>query len=122
MGIFSLAFYDEKNGIVVGGDYMNPTVKVKNAAITKDGGLTWTLIAESVQPNGYRSCVAYLPNTSGRKLLAVGITGTDISFNSGHTWANIDTVGYHSIGFASSDAYGWAVGADGRIAKLIDNQ
>jgi len=122
MGIFSLAFYDEKNGIVVGGDYINPTVKVKNAAITKDGGLTWTLIAESVQPNGYRSCVAYLPNTSGRKLLAVGITGTDISFNSGHTWANIDTVGYHSIGFASSDAYGWAVGADGRIAKLIDNQ
>jgi len=122
MGIFSLAFFDEKNGIVVGGDYKNPAGKARNAAITKDGGITWTLIDEGVQPYGYRSCVAYVPNTSGRKLLAVGITGTDVSFDSGHTWANIDTVGYHSIGFPSFDAVGWAVGTEGRVAKLIDNQ
>ena len=120
MGIFSLTFFDEKNGIVVGGDYRNPNEKARNAAITEDGGITWTLVDEGVQPYGYRSCVAYLPNTTGRKLLAVGITGTDVSFDSGHTWANIDTVGYHSIGFASSEAAGWAVGAEGRIAKLTN--
>lgn len=120
MGIFSLAFYDEKTGIAVGGDYRNPTEKARNAAITKDGGITWTLVDDGVQPHGYRSCVAYVPNTSGKKLLAVGITGTDVSFDSGYSWMNIDTVGYHSIGFADTEAAGWAVGADGRIAKLVD--
>ncbi|UCE08879.1 MAG: hypothetical protein JSW07_21380 [bacterium] len=120
MGIFSLAFSDEKNGIAVGGDYRNPTGKARNTAITEDGGITWNLIDEGVQPNGYRSCVAYLTNTSGKTLLAVGTTGTDISFDSGFSWVNIGSVGYHSIGFASSDAAGWAVGSEGRIAKLID--
>ena len=119
MGIFSLAFYDEKNGIAVGGDYRNPADRGKNAAITTDGGSTWELITDGVQPDGYRSCVAYLPGTSGKSLLAVGTTGSDVSFDSGNSWAPVDTVGYNTISFAANRAIGWAVGSDGRIARVV---
>lgn len=122
MGIFSLAFYDEKNGIIVGGDYRNPADKTRNAAITRDCGITWTLTDEDARPYGYRSCVAYVPGTAGTTLLAVGTTGADISFDSGWSWTKVDSVGYHSIGFAASKATGWTVGSEGRVAKLIGSQ
>ena len=41
-GIFSIAFSDAQHGIVVGGDYKAETVAGNNAAITTDGGATWT--------------------------------------------------------------------------------
>ncbi|MBD0326616.1 MAG: hypothetical protein ICV68_09300, partial [Pyrinomonadaceae bacterium] len=62
-GIFSIAFKDSKNGIIVGGDYEKEADSSGNAAITKDGGRTWELITNS-RPAGYRSCVVYVPGTN----------------------------------------------------------
>ena len=39
-GIYSIDFTDEKNGIVIGGDYSKPEENKGNKAITKDGGKT----------------------------------------------------------------------------------
>lgn len=118
-GIFSIAFRDAKHGVVVGGDYTKEGESKNNAAITKDGGRTWTTINTS-QPNGYRSLVAYVPGAPASTLLlvAVGPSGSDYSTDDGGSWRSMSAEGFHTASFASGA--GWAAGEDGRIAKYIN--
>jgi photosystem II stability/assembly factor-like uncharacterized protein len=117
-GIFSIAFADARRGVAVGGDYQAPTDTTANVALTDDGGATWRLATGRAM--GYRSGVAYLPESGGRVLIAVGTSGSDYSADGGETWTGIDTVGFNTVAFArGSPAVGWAVGAGGRIAKWI---
>jgi photosystem II stability/assembly factor-like uncharacterized protein len=113
-GIFSVAFADADNGVVVGGDYTKPKGLSANAAITDDGGRTWRRPTGAL-PQGYMSAAAYVPGTGGRAIVAVGLGGTAVSNDRGESWRMVDTVGYNSVTFASRDA-GWAVGPRGRIA------
>jgi photosystem II stability/assembly factor-like uncharacterized protein len=116
-GIFSLTFVDALQGIAVGGDYRDPESREANAALTVDGGRTWT----PVQPNpplGFRSCVAYVPGTKGRTLVSVGTSGSDVSFNGGKSWTALGEEGFHVVAFSPSGETAWAAGSDGRIAKL----
>ncbi|MFK7907248.1 MAG: WD40/YVTN/BNR-like repeat-containing protein [Chitinophagales bacterium] len=112
-GIFSMAMSDAQNGVVVGGAYMDSTNKVRNCAITQDGGKNWELIATQ-QPNGYRSCVA--SHATEQLLIAVGRTGSDISEDKGKSWTSIGQEGYYSCGIAAKTA--WAVGRSGKMAKM----
>lgn len=114
-GIFSIAFTDAGHGVVVGGDYQKPKAPLDNVALTTDGGRTWKL-ANGPLPQGYMSAVAYVPNTRGQSLVAVGLAGTARSSDGGQRWAMVDTVAYNSVAFASRDE-GWAAGPRGRIAK-----
>lgn len=59
-GIFSIAFKDTMNGVIVGGDYLQPNDTIDNCFFTKDGGHTW--IRPGRAPEGYRSCVEYCSN------------------------------------------------------------
>ena len=52
-------------------------------------------------------------------LVAVGESGSDFFIDAGKTWTHIDTVGYHSISFASIDVSGLAVGSESLIAKFV---
>lgn len=115
-GIFALAFRDAQNGVAVGGDYQKPEQRTGNCAVTDDGGRTWRLV-ERHPPSGYRSCVAYVPRAPTPTLVAVGVSGSDMSTDDGRTWQSIGTTGYHSVSFAPNGA-GWAVGAHGRVAKF----
>lgn len=112
-GIFSIAFSNAKHGIVAGGDYKNMAEGKANAARTTDGGVTWKLPAAG--PDGFRSCVAFVPRTT--KLVAVGQTRCEFSTDDGAIWNALGKEGYHSISFSPSRT-GWAVGADGRIARI----
>ena len=114
-GIFSLAFTDVRRGIAVGGDYQRAKLPTQNVALTDDGGVTWRLAAGPL-PQGYMSAVAYIPNTGGRSLVAVGLAGTALSTDGGERWLMVDSVAYNSVAFATRDD-GWAVGPRGRIAK-----
>ena len=67
-GIFSISFWNELNGIVVGGDYQDPDNRQANAALTTDGGLTWKSVFGS-PPLGFRSAVAYVPHTDPPMLI-----------------------------------------------------
>ncbi len=116
-GIFSVAFLDSKNGVIVGGDYQDPDGTKGNAAYTTDSGRTW-LPADTSPPSGFRSCVAHLPGTTSA-LLAVGSNGSDLSVDLGKTWTRLDTTGYHVVSFPETGDTGWAAGAQGRIAKII---
>jgi photosystem II stability/assembly factor-like uncharacterized protein len=111
-GIFSLAFSDPKHGIAVGGDYMKPAESEHNVAVTSDGGRSWVEAAGS-RPSGYRSAIAFVPDK--RMWVAVGPTGSDISFDGGTTWRLFDTGAFNAISFVSSKS-GWAVGPTGRVA------
>jgi photosystem II stability/assembly factor-like uncharacterized protein len=110
-GIFSLAFRDGKNGLIVGGDYRKPNDTVATAARTTDGGKIWKLID---QPFGYRSGVAWAKD----RWIAVGTSGSDMSLDDGTTWRPLDQHNYNSVAFTASGD-GWAVGPRGRIARFV---
>ena len=115
-GIYSVAFRDAKRGVIVGGDYTQPELAGANAAYTKDGGKTWTM-SES-PPGGYRSGVVFLPGRMN-DLIAVGRAGCSYSTDGGVTWHPLgDGAGYYAVA-ASPDGEVFAVGSDGRAARLV---
>ena len=115
-GIFSIAFRDPQHGIVVGGDYRREAEAVDNAAITSDGGRTWTLVKGL---SGYRSVVAYVPGTTSTAI-AVGPQGADHSTDDGQTWRPLEgPSGLHTFSFAPKRSIGWGAGEKGRIMRLI---
>ena len=116
-GIFSVAFWNARDGIVVGGDYTKEGEAKNNLAITRDGGRTWSLITGST-PGGYRSCVAFVPGLSSPILISVGPTGSDYSMDGGKSWTSLGAEGFHSASFSASGK-GWAVGEGGRIAVYL---
>lgn len=116
-GIFSVAFRDEMNGVVVGGDYQSDTVNVQNAAFTTDGGQTWTLVEEN-PPNGYRSCVTFFGGKDKEQVIAVGTSGTDYSPDGGRNWYFLDSTPLNVVSFSNDEKYGFAAGPGGIIARL----
>ena len=117
-GAFSIAFLDDKTGLVVGGDYRNEAASEKNAAWTADGGKTWTAVADK-RPGGFRECVAFAPGAAPGLAVTVGPSGSDASTDGGRSWTPIaGPAGFHSLSFAASGRKAWAVGKNGLIAKL----
>jgi len=114
-GIYSIDFYDEKNGFGIGGDYTKPADSSANKIRTQDGGKTWQLVAKNQSP-GYRSCVQYMPNGKGNKLVAVGFNGVDYSNDSGGNWKHLSDEGFYTIRFLN-DSVAYAAGK-GRVSKL----
>jgi photosystem II stability/assembly factor-like uncharacterized protein len=112
-GIFSVAFCDGSHGVVVGGDYKLESQAIDNAAMTLDGGDTWTVINALT---GFRSAVACVP--PGRTFVAVGPSGADVSVDNGRTWTAVTGPGFHAVSFAMRSSTGWAVGEKGSIARL----
>jgi len=112
-GIFSIVFTSSKNGVIVGGSYLDSTKSESNCAITSDGGETWKLITTN-QPRGYRSCVA--ASIDGKVLVTVGRTGSEMSTNGGESWEVIGEDGYFACAFGKR--YVWAVGRNGKVGKL----
>ncbi|MDA0667142.1 MAG: oxidoreductase [Planctomycetota bacterium] len=108
-GIFSIAFRDAQNGVLVGGDYELENQVLTIAARTTDGGLSWQ--AAETMPAGYRSGVSWHPRR--KQWIAVGPTGTDVSTDGLH-WAPFSTAlpGFHAV-----DG-NWMSGAQGSTAHL----
>tara|TARA_X000000368_G_C23055128_1_gene723489 strand:- start:2656 stop:3726 length:1071 start_codon:yes stop_codon:yes gene_type:complete len=115
-GIFSIDFYDNKNGFAIGGDYTKPLENISNKIITNDGGKTWKTLADNQSP-GYRSCVKYFPNSNGKSLVAVGFNGIDISNDGGYSWNHISDEGYYTLRFL--DNYTAYAAGKGKISKLL---
>jgi photosystem II stability/assembly factor-like uncharacterized protein len=115
-GIYSVAFYTEKTGIIMGGDFSKPNENKANKAITTDGGETWTLVADGKAPN-YKSCVQYIPGTKGKEVVAVGKTGVSFSNDGGKTWKDISKDGYYAIQFVDTNT-AWLSGPQ-KIGKLV---
>jgi photosystem II stability/assembly factor-like uncharacterized protein len=118
-GIFSIAYRDDRNGIVVGGDYSKPADDEGNIAITSDGGRTWRKTS-GIRPHGYRSAVAYW--AARKAWIAVGISGSDISFDDGENWQRFDSRNLNAIAVAGVAAASVvvAVGPKGVVATIAE--
>jgi photosystem II stability/assembly factor-like uncharacterized protein len=114
-GVFSLVFWNAREGVVVGGDYTRERDASGNVATSDDGGRNWKPIGIS-RPPGFRSGVQWL---RGKTLLAVGPSGTDYSLDGGHTWKAIGEEGFHAVSFSPKNRSGWAVGENGTLARYI---
>jgi photosystem II stability/assembly factor-like uncharacterized protein len=126
-GIFSLDFRTNRLGIAIGGDFELPEEATDALARSTDGGVSWQLVDESVAPSGYRSGMAWYFDQRGdqrmqlpiekRAVIAVGPTGSDVSFNRGKRWEEFDDGAFHSVECAEGAC--WASGPSGRIARLV---
>ncbi|MEP7269887.1 MAG: oxidoreductase [Acidobacteriota bacterium] len=118
-GIYSVAFRDAKHGVIVGGDYSKEGQAIDNLALTSDGGVTWTL-AKGL--SGFRSAVAYVPESGVRMLVACGPSGADYSMDDGRTWMVLDGPGFDTLSFAPGKAIGWGAGARGSLVRLTNTK
>ena len=114
-GITSLAFFDTKRGLAVGGDLNVTAEHTANVAITQDGGEQWWS-GGRLTFAGPAYGAAVVP---GRHLtaIAVGPGGSAWTSDGGGNWQAIDAVDYWSVGFAP-DGIGWMVGPNGRIVRV----
>ncbi len=114
-GIFSIAFRSRSAALVVGGDYQEDRRTGGNIAFSHDGGRTWTLAREP-HGVGYRSGVAWREDDLHPMWVAVGTSGSSLSMDGGRRWVTFDTTAYNAVAFAGP--VGWAVGPEGRVARL----
>ena len=114
-GIYSVDFYDEINGVAIGGDYTNPDANEANKIITNNGGKNWQIMANNMDP-GYRSCVQYVPNSDAQQMVAVGFKGIDYSSDGGITWKHLSDASFYTIRFIN-ETEAFAAGKGG-ISKL----
>lgn len=110
-GVFSIAFRDSTNGVIVGGDYRKPYETAATGAVTRDGGKAWTSTEKQLP---FRSGVAW----ANDRWVAVGTSGSNYSADDGVTWISLDRENYNSVAFTPAGD-GWAVGPKGRIAKFM---
>ena len=115
VGPQAVSFRDSRNGLVLGGGYNSQPTDVL-AAISRDGGATWTPRARPPQRRGIWGGV-FVPGTNRPIIVAVGPDGIAVSRDEAATWMQLDTFNYWSVGFSSPRA-GWAVGMNGRITRL----
>jgi photosystem II stability/assembly factor-like uncharacterized protein len=118
-GIFSLAARDPRTLVAVGGDFEKPDKTADTSAYSHDGGATWTAGGDL---RGYRSGSAFLPRSAAtgspsKGVVAVGPTGTDVSFDAGATWQRVRRGAFDSVE-CTGDGACWASGSDGRVALL----
>ena len=112
-GVFALAFRTPLAGVAVGGDFASPTAATDVAALSFLGS-PW--FSPRSGPAGYRSGVTWVPRTLAT-LVAVGLTGSDVSFDGGLTWHTFDTGQFDTVSCAP-DGSCWASGDLGRVAIL----
>jgi photosystem II stability/assembly factor-like uncharacterized protein len=117
-GIYSVAFYSDKQGIIVGGDYSQPENTERTVALTNDGGKQW-LLGDEANHLEYKSCVQYIPHSGGNDLVAVGFTGISYSNDKGMSWKELSEESFYTIRFVN-DSIAYAAGRD-RIALLRFN-
>jgi photosystem II stability/assembly factor-like uncharacterized protein len=111
-GIFALGLQQDHDGglhaVAVGGDYSAPNKADGTAARRDPKTGKWT--AATKMPHGYRSSVAW--DASDNAWIAVGVNGTDVSYDDGQSWSALGDDGYNAISLP------WVVGPQGHIAKL----
>ena len=111
-GIFALGLRKDQSGalhaVAVGGDYSAPDKAAGTAAWQDPKTGKWTAAAK--MPHGYRSSVAW--DAADNAWIAVGVNGTDVSYDDGQSWSALGDDGYNAISLP------WVVGPQGQIAKL----
>lgn len=115
-GIFSVDFYDENRGIIVGGNFERPNSKSNNKAVTRDGGLTWEVVANK-KAFGYASCVRYLPHSNAQEIITVGASGLYYSADGGASWKQLLN-DYELVSFVVLDEHTLVASGANRLVRI----
>jgi photosystem II stability/assembly factor-like uncharacterized protein len=121
-GIYSVDFFNDKVGLIAGGDYEKTDLSVVSLAFTNDGGKTWSPIQSSRAFFG--SCVKFL---NAHSFVVTGHDGTYFGNLKTRTFTEIkDTSGsqlkFHTLSVSPSGRTVWLAGANGKIARVDLNQ
>ena len=108
-GVFSLAFRNPHQGVMVGGDFEVPENGVDASGYTRDGD-RWKPGGDLT---GYRSGVDWLGDDT---LIAVGPTGSDVSYDGARRWRPFDSAPYDAVDCVRRTC--WASGPEGAVAIL----
>jgi photosystem II stability/assembly factor-like uncharacterized protein len=112
-GIFSLARKGNKI-IIVGGNYLQDTLRVKHVFFSDNKGLTWNAPAKPTR--GYRESVEYI---SGNLVATAGPGGIDLSRDGGKTWeAFSDEKYFHVLRKARKGSLVLVAGGKGKIGVM----
>jgi photosystem II stability/assembly factor-like uncharacterized protein len=111
-GVFSLAFRNPREGAMVGGDFTVPTNGAHASGFTRDGGASWLAGGDL---SGYRSGVDWVWGTRAT-LIAVGPTGSDVSYDGARSWTPFDATDYDAVDCVPGTC--WASGPNGAVAVL----
>ncbi|MFK8037853.1 MAG: WD40/YVTN/BNR-like repeat-containing protein [Crocinitomicaceae bacterium] len=84
-GIYSSSFWNEAEGVIAGGSYVEKEYSDSVVFITADGGKTWANISLGLP--GYISCIQSIYN--GKLLVATGRLGAYYSINKGKKWLKL---------------------------------
>lgn len=115
-GVFSLAFWDARHGVAVGGDYKKPRGPSAAIARTEDGGASWIEVTARPPLDRFLSAVAVVPGSHPPLLVATGPDVSAFSQDGGKSWTAGEG-GYNAVAFEGPGA-GWAVGPSGRIGRF----
>jgi photosystem II stability/assembly factor-like uncharacterized protein len=111
-GVFSLAFRNPRQGVMVGGDFTAPDVGTDASGFTRNGGRTW---AGGGDLSGYRSGVDWVYGTWATAI-AVGPNGSDATYDGGRSWSRFDDGDYDAVDCVPGTC--WASGPKGAAARL----
>jgi photosystem II stability/assembly factor-like uncharacterized protein len=111
-GVFSLAFRNPWQGVMVGGDFLAPDVGTRASGYTRDGGRSWKGGGDL---SGYRSGVDWVYGARST-LVAVGPNGSDVTYDGGRSWSRFDDAAYDAVDCVPGTC--WATGPAGAIARL----
>jgi photosystem II stability/assembly factor-like uncharacterized protein len=111
-GVFSLAFRNPREGVMVGGDFMAPDNGVDASGFTRDGGARWLGGGDL---SGYRSGVDWVSGEHAT-LIAVGPNGSDVTYDGARHWRAFDTAPYDAVDCVPGTC--WASGPAGAVAVL----
>lgn len=100
-GIYSLNFWSEKEGVIIGGSYEDTLSNEKIAYITEDGGFNWRNISKGLP--GYMSCVQ--SGLNGKLLICTGRLGTYYSLDKGKTWSLFTSNSFYTVKIDSNKIY-----------------
>jgi photosystem II stability/assembly factor-like uncharacterized protein len=111
-GVFSLAFRNPRDGVMVGGDFSLPANGARASGFSHDGGASWQ---QGGDLSGYRSGVDWV-SFSRATLIAVGPTGSDVSEDGGRSWRAFDATPLDAVDCVPFEC--WASGPNGAVAVL----
>ncbi|MES2003536.1 MAG: oxidoreductase [Bacteroidota bacterium] len=116
-GANSIAVFNNKKAVIVGGDFTRDTIPTNNCVFFDLNLPTQvTFKIPTTPPHGYRSCVIYLTKNN---LLTCGTSGVDISKDGGNNWTLISKESFHVCQKARKGKAVFLAGGNGRIAKLV---
>jgi photosystem II stability/assembly factor-like uncharacterized protein len=115
-GVATLAFRDEQHGMALGGRIAKPDDRSDSvAAVTSDGGETWTLVKRPTF-SGAVYGAAVVPGMPGY-VVAAGPKGLDWTGSDGRAWTRLSGSAYWAVECTSGQVC-WGVGPGGRITSI----